>query len=366
MKAKKPKVLMCLSGGVDSSVAAALLVKDGYDVTGAYMKQWSDGADIQGVCTWKHDRRDALRVAAHLDIPMITLDFEKEYKEWVMGYMFREYEAGRTPNPDVMCNRFIKFGAWLDKAKELGFDYLATGHYAKIKSTAKNASPQRRGSASSSLQCAKDGNKDQTYFLHQLNQDQLSHVMFPIGKYTKPQVRKLAEKFGLPTAEREESMGICFVGEVPMKDFLQQKIKKTPGKIVTTDGIVIGEHEGLTFYTIGQRHGFTQQGGGKPLFVVDKNHETNELIVGNEDDPKLHKKEFAVTDVHWISGKPPKVPFTCLVRLRHRQELQEAAVKQKKTGEWVVVCKKKQRAVTPGQFAVFYKNSVCFGGAIIA
>ncbi len=363
-----------MSGGVDSSVAAALLVEQGYQVTGAYMKQWSDGADIQGVCSWKQDRRDALRVAAHLGIPLITLDFEKEYKEWVMGYMFREYEEGRTPNPDVMCNRFIKFGAWLDKAKDLGFDYLATGHYARIKisnfqfpiSHRNAASLKSRSLVVSQLQCAKDLNKDQTYFLHQLNQDQLRHVMFPIGKYTKPQVRKMAVTFGLPTAEREESMGICFIGEVPMKDFLQQKIKKQLGKIITTEGKVIGEHEGLTFYTIGQRHGLAQAGGGKPLFVVEKNKEKNELIVGLETDPKLYKKEFAITDIHWISGDEPKLPFDCMVRLRHRQELQSAVIKKKRgTNTIVVVCRQKQRAITPGQFAVFYKGSLCAGGAVV-
>jgi tRNA-specific 2-thiouridylase len=370
MKEKK-KILTALSGGVDSSVAAALLVREGYDVTGAYMKQistssiepWSDSKEVRGVCSWKEDRRDALRVAAGLGIPLITLDFEKEYKEWVMRYMFDEYKVGRTPNPDVLCNKYVKFGFWLDKARELGFDCLATGHYARIN--------EQRTKDHRSLLVARDAEKDQTYFLHQLSQEQLKHVLFPIGEYTKTEVRMLAKKFDLPTADRKESMGICFIGEVPMKEFLQQKIKPTPGNIVTSDGKVIGEHEGLAFYTIGQRHlGVhssefgVQRGETKALYVVEKKFETNELVVGFDDDPLLWKKEIVVQDVNWVSGQAPVFPLECTVRLRHRQELQKSEIRNQKS-KVVVTFEESQKAVTPGQFAVFYLDGECLGGGVI-
>jgi tRNA-specific 2-thiouridylase len=388
---KKEKVLVAMSGGVDSSVVATLLVQQGYDVTGAYMKQWSDTKDITGLCQWKKDRRDAMRVCAHLDIPLITLDFEKEYKEWVMGYMFAEYEAGRTPNPDVMCNKYIKFDAWLGKVRELGFEKMATGHYASIKKSRN----QENEKTFFQLVQAVDTDKDQTYFLHQLNQEQLAHTMFPLGEYTKTEVREMARRFNLPTAEREESMGICFVGEIPMKEFLQQKIKKSPGNIVTESGEVLGQHEGLSFYTIGQRHLGMQisdvrmQNDKQPLFVVQKKFDTNELVVGTEDSGMLYKKEITVVDMHWISGstfakatvdKPASVaitPFTqegngqgshfplkCEVRLRHRQVLQSAQC-DLNNGELSIRFDEPQRAVTPGQFAVVYENGICLGGGSI-
>jgi len=362
---KKEKVLVAMSGGVDSSVVAALLVKQGYDVTGAYMKQWSDTKDVSGLCQWKKDRRDAMRVAAHLGIPLLTLDFEKEYKQWVMGYMFEEYEAGRTPNPDVMCNKFIKFDAWLGAVRKMGFKKMATGHYASIRHQASGISNQF-------LLCeAKDVDKDQTYFLHQLSQEQLAHTMFPLGEYTKKEVREMARKFDLPTAEREESMGICFVGEMPMKDFLQQKIKKHPGNIVTEDGTVVGEHEGLSFYTIGQRHlgiqisDFRMKNEKEPLFVVEKRLDTNELVVGFEDSSLLYKKEIALEDMHWVSGQAPEFPLDCTVRLRHRQEMQNAECRMQ-NGDIQLIFDTEQRAVTPGQFAVFYKEGICLGGGVIA
>ena len=367
-----------MSGGVDSSVAAALLLRDGYQVVGAYMKQWSDSKDLHGICSWKDDRREALRVAAHLGIPLLTLDFEKEYKQWVVKYMFAEYKLGRTPNPDVMCNKFVKFGVWLEKALEMGFDYMATGHYARLASSnqlsdfrSKNfnhtevRSPKADCQSTFQLMEAKDKEKDQTYFLHQVSQKQLQHVLFPVGEYTKKQVRALAKKFGLPTAEREESMGICFIGEVPMKEFLQQKIQPKKGKIVTSLGNAVGEHEGLPFYTIGQRHGFSQAGGGKPLFVVAKDQKKNVLVVGNEDDSLLYRKQIEVGELNWCGGQEPDFPLECTVRLRHRQPLQKVMVV--KVGSNIVVqCKNSQKAVTPGQFAVFYKNGECLGGGVIA
>ncbi len=347
---------MCLSGGVDSSVAAALLVKAGYDVTAAFMVNYDEVKN--GVSCWHPDYQDALRVAAKLGIKLLRLDFTKEYARDVLQYMYAEYDRGRTPNPDVLCNKFIKFGVWLDRAQELGFDFIATGHYARIKKQGKNVL----------LMAAKDQNKDQTYFLHQLNQQQLSHTLFPIGDYTKEEVRKLAHKFDLSTAQKEESMGICFIGEVSMKDFLKDKVKAKPGNILDTAGKILGEHSGLPFYTIGQRGLGLGNTGGKTLFVVDKDISKNELIVGEENDPRLYKKETTVEDLHWVSPVTPKWPLKCKVRLRHRQELQDATI----NASYTIKFSKPQRAVTPGQFAVFYsspllsKSNVCLGGGIIS
>ena len=376
--AKNSKILVAMSGGVDSSVVAALLVEAGFDVTGAYMINYEEtrintdsdaDKNADNVSCWIPDYRDALRVAAKLGIPLLKLDFQKEYKEKVLDYMLAEYKKGNTPNPDVMCNKFIKFGVWLDKIKELGFDYIATGHYAKV---------EERGMGNEEwgykLMQAKDDNKDQTYFLHQLNQEQLSKTLFPLGDYTKPEVRELAKKFDLPTATKEESMGICFVGELDMKEFLQRDLPKNPGKIVTESGEVIGDHEGLAFYTIGQRHGFEQQGGGNVLFVVAKNKEKNELIVGDKDSELLNKDEIEVEDINWVSGfirrsfgeggQIPVFPLKCTVRLRHRQALQEVTV-EKNDNIYKLKFLNKQKAATSGQFAVFYKDGECLGGGVI-
>lgn len=350
----KKKVLVCLSGGVDSSVAAALLVKAGYDVTAAFMVNYDEVKN--GVSCWHGDYQDALRVAAKLGIKLLRLDFTKEYARDVLKYMYAEYDRGRTPNPDVLCNKFIKFGAWLKKAKKLGFDFIATGHYARTKKQGKNVL----------LLAAKDENKDQTYFLHQLNQEQLSHTLFPIGDYSKGQVRELARKFGLATAQKEESMGICFIGEVSMKDFLKDKVKAKAGNIMDTNGNILGQHTGLPFYTIGQRGLGLGNTGGKTLFVVDKEIRKNELIVGEENDPRLCKKETKVENINWIAGQAPKLPLKCKVRLRHRQELQDCIV-----NDFNIKFSNPQRAVTPGQFAVFYlcpqggKNNICLGGGVI-
>lgn len=339
---------------------------------------------------WLPDYRDALRVAAHLGIPLLKLNFTKEYEQKVFLYMFAEYKKGRTPNPDVLCNTYIKFGVWLEWARKHGFDKLATGHYARLKII--NHKSEILNQVGIRLLQAKDKNKDQTYFLHQLNQDQLGHVLFPIGGYTKPEVRTLAKKFKLPTAEKEESMGICFVGEVPMKEFLRNKIKTSAGKIITTNGDVIGKHEGLPFYTVGQRHLKISNSQfpisnqiqnhndhTRPLFVVRKGIKKNTLIVGYENDPLLNKKEIELTNVYWVSGQPPKFPLHCEVRLRHRQPLQKATIKafppagrirplaekHKNIKTVMLEFYKAQRAPTPGQFAVFYKAGECLGGGVI-
>ncbi|OGH89856.1 MAG: tRNA 2-thiouridine(34) synthase MnmA, partial [Candidatus Magasanikbacteria bacterium RIFOXYD2_FULL_36_9] len=260
-----------------------------------------------GQSCWRDDYHDALRVAAKLGIQLLRLDFVKEYSRDVLDYMYKEYELGRTPNPDVLCNKFVKFGAWLNKARELGFDYIATGHYARIKKNGRKFL----------LQEAKDKNKDQTYFLHQLNQEQLKSVLFPIGSYNKEQVRKLATKFDLPTAQKEESMGICFVGEVPMRDFLKNKIKVSPGKIIDENQNVLGKHDGLAYYTIGQRNLGLNSNDGKPMFVLDKDFQKNELVVGSENSPLLYKKEINVEGVNWTASDLPKLPLKCKIRLRH-------------------------------------------------
>ncbi|HRY36340.1 MAG TPA: tRNA 2-thiouridine(34) synthase MnmA [Candidatus Magasanikbacteria bacterium] len=370
MKVKnKPKILICMSGGVDSSVAAALLVQQGYDVTGAFMVNYDDKNNLTSC--WRGDYQDALRVAAKLKIPLLRLNFVREYKKSVLDYMYAEYKKGRTPNPDVLCNKFVKFGFWMKKAKSLGFDYLATGHYAllsqkSIKSVkSRDLSFPRRRESSVQLLAAKDDNKDQTYFLHQLSQEQLKHIIFPIGEYTKDQVRKLAEKFELPTAKKEESMGICFIGEVPMKEFLQKKIKTKKGKIILNGTKeILGEHEGVPFYTIGQRLGLNN----KPYFVVKKDVKKNILFVGHENDPDLLKKEIMVENINWISGQKPKLPLKCEVRLRHRQTLQKCnvqSVKAKNSNSVIVKFDNPQKAVTPGQFAVLYSKGVCLGGGVI-
>ena len=301
-----------------------------------------------------------MRVAAKLGIQLLKLDFKKEYQSQVLDHMFAEYERGRTPNPDVMCNKFVKFGSWLEKIKELGFEKLATGHYAKIMEH--DAWNMEQKNSRFQLMQAKDENKDQTYFLHQLNQEQLSHTLFPLGDYTKEEVRELAKKFDLPTAGKEESMGICFVGEVSMEEFLKNKIKNKikEGDVVMSDGVVIGKHNGLAFYTIGQRHGFEQAGGGEPLFVVDKRFDSNELVVGEKDDPLLHRDEIKLEDVHWIAGRTPDFPLKCKVRMRHRQELRGCTVDGND-----IQFKNPERAVTPGQFAVFYLDGECLGGGVV-
>ncbi|KKR99806.1 MAG: tRNA-specific 2-thiouridylase MnmA [Candidatus Magasanikbacteria bacterium GW2011_GWC2_41_17] len=352
------KVLCAISGGVDSAVSAALLQQAGYDVTGAFMKCYGEAVPGLASPCWIEDRREALRVAAKLDIKLLSFDFEKEYSRDVIDYLFKEYRIGRTPNPDVMCNKYVKIPLLLKAAEKLGFDYIATGHYARL----------QRTKVGVELLQAKDKNKDQTYFLHQLGQKELSRLIFPIGVLYKDEVRTLAKQFDLPVADREESMGICFVGEVPMKEFLSKKIKPRRGSVILSSGKKVNEHDGLAFYTIGERYGGLarqiRKEATKQLFVLDKRNKTNQLVIGTTDDPLLFKKKIQVDGLNWIAGQAPKFPLKCEVRLRHRQLLQKATIKNEKL-KIIVEFEEAQRAVTPGQFAVFYKDGECFGGGVI-
>lgn len=365
-------VLCAVSGGVDSAVAAAILQKAGYEVTGAFIKCYTD--PVSGASCWIDERRDALRVCAKLGIKMLEFNFEKEYRRHVLDYLFREYKAGRTPNPDVVCNQYVKIPLLIKEAKRRGFDYVATGHYARIVTEIQEH--LNTETLEYHLLEGVDKNKDQTYFLHQLKQNHLRDLLFPLGQLTKNEVRIFAKQWGLPVAEKEESMGICFVGEVPIKNFLKQKIKPRKGKVVTTAGRVIGEHEGLPFYTIGQRHlgimnyelGIkNERKTARPLYVVAKKLKSNELVVGFEDEPELYKKEARVAKINWLAGQPPKFPLKCEVRLRHRQPLQKCLIRNPANpAEGIrVIFEKSQRAVTPGQFAVFYKDGECLGGGTI-
>lgn len=347
-KVAAKKVLVGLSGGVDSSVAAALLARSGFSVEGAYMRCWSEGP----YCSADRDQADAARVASSLGIPFHVFNFEKEYKQEVIDYFFAEYQAGRTPNPDVMCNKEIKFGIFLEKALEMGFDYIATGHYARI--TDDNEYNLLKG---------KDTEKDQSYFLYLIEQDKLNHVLFPLGDLTKREVRKLAKEFGLPTAEKPESMGICFVGETDINEFLSTRIKPKKGKIITTKGVEMGEHKGLAFYTIGQREGLGIN-SHVPYFVVDKDIKTNRLVVAPFGDKALFRDEFTTDIPHWLVNINEEFPRQVQVRLRHRAPTVLATI-EGVGSKLKVSLKEPQRAITPGQAAVFYQEDRVVGGAVV-
>ena len=354
----KRKIFVAMSGGVDSSVVALLLQKQGYDLVGCYIKGWYPPSII---CNWKEDRRDAMRVCAKLSIPFMTVDAEKEYKKEVVDYMTREYKAGRTPNPDIMCNKSIKFGMFLNKVLELGADYIATGHYVKKLSAS--------GGKTCELAVAKDLNKDQSYFLWTLAQDQLKHCLFPIGDLLKSEVREIAKKNGLATAEKEESQGVCFIGEFNMEDFLKKYIKQKKGKIKTSGGKTVGEHNGLAFYTIGQRHGFGYAGGeGGPYYVTEKDFKKNELIVAEKfDEKKFAKIEVEIISANWIDGVVPKTKTkkTYLARIRYRQPLEKCKIAKASKNSAKIVFDNPQRAVTPGQSLVVYDGKKMLGGGII-
>ncbi len=358
-----------MSGGVDSSVSAALLKEAGHDVTGVFLKVWQP--DFLP-CNWKEERLDAMRVAAVLDIPFLTIDLEKEYKEEVVDYMIAEYRRGRTPNPDVMCNKEIKFGAFLKKALELGADAVATGHYAQ-----NVFNPDAGGAAAVGglyeMRESVDTDKDQTYFLWTLTQAQLSKVLFPIGHLPKSEVRALAKKFGLPTAEKKDSQGLCFIGKVDMKEFLAHYIPKKPGAVLDEAGKVIGEHDGATFFTIGQRHGFTLTGktvADRPMYVAAKDVAANTIAVSVRDvsaeGQPLNTSIISIGEVNW-TGQVPENSLECLARIRYRQPLEQCIISPSlaKNGLFEVRFATPQFAPAAGQSVVLYRDGVCLGGGII-
>ena len=339
-----------LSGGVDSSVSAALLKEQGYKVVGVYMKNWS--RDLPGMpCPWKDDYLDAKRVAVQLGIDFKLYDFEKDYKLKVVDYMLAEYRAGRTPNPDVMCNQEIKFKLFLDTALEQGADYVATGHYARLKK--------------GKLLKAADPLKDQTYFLYRLPSKALQKILFPLGDLKKSQVRELAGKYRLITAKKPESMGICFVGKVGIKDFLLQYVAPKAGNIIDQKGKIVGKHDGAIFYTIGQRHGLNI-GGGLPYYVSGKNMTTNEVqVTTNLQDQKLWSNKVSFTHPHWLDTEPRSASGLA-VRVRHQGPL--IPLKKLRAygkAKWRADAQEAIRALAPGQSVVVYRGQQCLGGGIV-
>lgn len=356
MKApSETRVVVGMSGGVDSSVTALLLKQQGYDVVGIFMKNWDD-TDEFGVCTATEDYEDVARVANQIGIPYYAVNFEKEYWDKVFSYFLDEYKAGRTPNPDVMCNKEIKFKAFLEHALELGADYLATGHYAQVDTIDGKVKLLR----------AADSNKDQTYFLNQLTDDQLSKVMFPLGDLTKPEVRKIAEDNNLATAHKKDSTGICFIGERNFKEFLSNYLPAQSGDIYTIDGELKGRHDGLMYYTLGQRQGLGIGGPGGPWFVAGKDLEKNRLyIASGYHHPMLYSEGLQAVNTSWVNGVPEDKVFHCTAKFRYRQPDQPVTVYVENDNRVKVMFYEPQRAITPGQSVVFYDGEMCLGGATI-
>lgn len=389
----KKRVVVGLSGGVDSSVAAYLLKEHGYEVIGMFMKNWhDDSVTISNECPWLDDSNDAMIVAQHLGIPFQAIDLSVEYKARIVDYMFAEYQAGRTPNPDVLCNREIKFDVFLEAAIKLGADFVATGHYCRKGTLEKNGTPVYQ------LLAGKDPNKDQSYFLCQLTQAQLSRALFPIGELLKPEVRAIAKEAGLATAEKKDSQGLCFIGKVHLPDFLQQRLQPKKGKVIEVPhhapvfenavvdedlaglskpfalqpelGKVVGEHNGAHFYTIGQRRGLNIGGYEKPLFVIGTDTTKNVIYTGSGDDhPGLYRKGLFIStnDVHWVRtdlslqvGESKKYQ----ARIRYRQQLENCELHQTAEGLYIIF-DRPQRGVTPGQFAAWYENEELIGSGVI-
>lgn len=353
------KIIVGVSGGVDSSVAALLLKKQGYKVEALFMKNWDEKLE-DGSCLWEADVEDAIKVCEKLDIPLNTVDLSIEYWQNVFTSFLKEYESGRTPNPDILCNQEVKFRAFLDHAMDLGADLIATGHYARVNQV-DNQQFLLKG---------KDPNKDQSYFLCRLDQQQLKHTLFPIGDITKPEVRELASRHALATHDKKDSTGICFVGERPFREFLSQYIPVKKGEIRTVEGDPVGEHQGIHFYTLGQRQGLGIGGvrgaSEEPWYVVGKDTESNVLTVAQgHDHPLLYSHGLTASNIHWVGNNPPQTPCTCKAKTRYRQHDQACQIESLENGKAIVSFSEPQRAVTPGQYIVFYQDEICLGGGII-
>ena len=358
----KKKVVIGMSGGVDSSVAAWLLKEQGYEVIGLFMKNWEDDDDSQ-YCSTRQDWLDAVSVADVIGVDIEAVNFAAQYKDRVFAEFLREYQAGRTPNPDVLCNAEIKFKAFLDHAMQLGADQIATGHYARV----------RQNAGRFELLKALDASKDQSYFLHRLNQAQLSHTLFPLGEIHKTEVRKIAEKLALPNAKKKDSTGICFIGERPFREFLNRYLSYKPGPMKTAEGMIVGEHVGLSFYTLGQRKGIglgglkshqSESGDSEPWYVARKDIESNTLyIVQGHDHPWLLSPSLDAGQVSWVAGEAP-LATQLSAKTRYRQA-DMPCILATGAGRFSLDFATPQWAVTPGQSAVLYEGDVCLGGGII-
>ena len=358
---RKSRVVVGMSGGVDSSIAAWLLKQQGFEVVGLFMKNWEDD-DTDDYCTSRADLVDAAAVADVIGIELEAVNFAREYRERVFAHFLREYEAGRTPNPDVLCNSEIKFRAFLDHARALGADRIATGHYARL----------RRAGEGVELLKAADATKDQSYFLHQLTQEQLAPVMFPLAEIAKRDVRAIAKREGIPTWAKKDSTGICFIGERPFRDFLAKYLPRTPGPIETPDGTVVGRHHGVAYYTLGQRQGLgvggTKRGSELPWFVAGKDPVRNALIVvQGHDDPRLHRHEVEAQELHWIAGVPPAADTLGRLGAKTRYRMPDAPCRVELAGRdrCRATFDAPQWAPTPGQYLVLYDGDVCLGGGVI-
>jgi tRNA-specific 2-thiouridylase len=351
------RIIVGMSGGVDSSVTALLLKQQGYAVSGLFMKNWEDYPD--GECPAVQDSQDVMAVCDRIGIEMDGVNFAAEYWDRVFAYFLEEYQAGRTPNPDVLCNKEIKFKAFLDYALIHGADKIATGHYAKVEFH----------DGRYRLLKARDQNKDQTYFLYTLGQEQLSRTLFPLGDIPKPEVRKIAAEHHFVNAAKKDSTGICFIGERKFKEFLSQYLPARPGEMRTPEGELIGTHDGLMFYTLGQRQGLgiggRKDAGGEPWYVVGKDLERNILLVAQGEHPMLYSDNLTASRLHWTSGRAPGTPFRCAAKTRYRQPDQLCTITWLEDDSCRVEFDQPQRAVTPGQSVVFYKDNECLGGGVI-
>ncbi len=355
MVSNKQTVVIGMSGGVDSSVSALLLKQQGYRVIGLFMKNWEE-QDEKGVCRASPDREDVHKVCEQIDIPYYTVNFTQQYWDQVFTQFIKDYSQGLTPNPDVLCNREIKFKVFLEKALELGADFLATGHYCQ--NTLVHGQP--------ALLKGADDNKDQTYFLYTINRDILKKVLFPVGGMEKGEVRRLARDFQLATSDKKESMGICFIGKRDFRSFLSHYIAIQPGNFETLKGKIVGKHAGVAYYTLGQRKGLGIGGAGEAWFVVGKDVERRIIFVEQgADHPALYCDELVADQLTWITGCPPSVPFACQSKVRYRQVDQPCVIQQIEGEMAFITFSIPQRAVTPGQSIVFYDGSICLGGGII-